>query len=378
MKFSSTKALGQRGWNYVENVALSAQCKAMPVPDTMDTGIDGFIELVKNNEALGRVIAVQVKRGNSFFVNSQPTIKTDKSHLLYWRDFCVPVLLIAVSENGAESYWMDVQQHLRHQPDLVDNGPYVLHLPKSQRFSVEALTNVIFPRYAKALNVGEAISLLCSEHADHRIAGAQALMLFKSERTSVFALTSALCFETETNVLRLLCDILSRYLPHPEASFPVPSTLRQYATDLLQRIDTPQLIHILESLFDDDYNLSAAVEFFHLAEEEIWPPQEMVERGSIQQSIAVVVGALAGGDRLLSIISDHGASIESRRGAAALFGYLGYTCESKAIESAAKDTQDPTLHALLAWLHYWIRYEHRTTEGGAVGTPSPARAPSRA
>jgi hypothetical protein len=343
--------------NYVDSVALRAGCKLIPVPEDLDTGIDGFIEFAQEQTALGKLVAFQVKRGESFFRHGRPHAQTDKKHLLYWQSYCMPVLFILVNEDGTESYWMDVQQHIRDTPEIVESGPYVLYPPKTQPFSVSTLIEVILPRYARQLMFGDVISALCSSSKEERLASLSLAYPFHAERRTVFAITSGLCFETEHASVRILCDFLSRYLPHPETSFGAPSSTSEYAEQLLGRLGDTQLLRILEAFETEEQNFDATVEIFNMEPEEVWVRQDMFERASVQQSMAVVIRAIADERRLLSIVTDNTVDSKARRAAVALFGYLGYTCEVELIIEAMRDEKDDILVALLTWLQFWIEYE---------------------
>lgn len=82
-----------------------------------DVGIDGQIEFVTpTNEVTGKVIAVQVKSGLSYFSNEttdgwrQPIAS---KHRMYWEAFPVPVILIVHNPETEISYWTDVRQQMR-------------------------------------------------------------------------------------------------------------------------------------------------------------------------------------------------------------------------------------------------------------------------
>jgi hypothetical protein len=84
---------------------------------TGDVGIDGNLEFVSaDGFATGRLVAVQVKSGPSFFAN--PTTHgwkfyPEEKHRLYWESFPVPVLLVLHDPATGLSYWSDVCQALR-------------------------------------------------------------------------------------------------------------------------------------------------------------------------------------------------------------------------------------------------------------------------
>ena len=57
---------------------------------------------------------------------------------------------------------------------------------------------------------------------------------------------------------------------------------------------------------------------------------------------------------LFSIVANQRVSLNQRRGAVALFGYLGYTCDTDELDSLIAEASDAPPCALLTWLRYWI------------------------
>ncbi|WP_139051675.1 DUF4365 domain-containing protein, partial [Pseudomonas amygdali] len=84
---------------------------------TGDVGIDGNIEFVNaEGFATGRIVAVQVKSGPSYFKN--PTLTgwkfyPERKHRNYWESFSLPVLLVLHDPDTNKSYWADARQLLR-------------------------------------------------------------------------------------------------------------------------------------------------------------------------------------------------------------------------------------------------------------------------
>ncbi len=85
--------------------------------DTGDVGIDGQLEFVNaEGFATGRMVAVQVKSGPSFFKHEADTgwkFYPEDKHRYYWESFPLPVILILHNPDNEESYWVDVRQALR-------------------------------------------------------------------------------------------------------------------------------------------------------------------------------------------------------------------------------------------------------------------------
>lgn len=79
-----------------------------------DLGIDGEIELVDRQDekrrGTGRLIAVQIKCGESFFSEEDDdayVFRGDAKHLEYWADFSLPVLIVICHPETRVAYWVD-------------------------------------------------------------------------------------------------------------------------------------------------------------------------------------------------------------------------------------------------------------------------------
>ncbi len=341
--------------NYVERVALETGCKPIPIPEDLDTGIDGFIEFVGNEAGL---VAFQVKRGVSFFDSGGAKHQADARHLRYWESYVLPVILILVREDGSESFWMDVRQHVRDNPSVLERGPFVLRPPRTQRFDSAALGGAV-RALARPYHFSDGVSALSDAVAETRSSALSLLYRFRMERRTPFCVAAALRSEENQDTLSVLCDFYSRYMCHPETSFGAPQELSAYARTLLRDLPRSQLLNILIAFNDNDEygEWAGATEIHGMREEEIWDRYAVIERGTVQQGIAEVVRAAASPEQLLSIVTDSSVTPGQRRAAVALFGYLGYTCEVRTIDEILANEDDGPLCALLIWLRHWLSIE---------------------
>ncbi|BFI70108.1 DUF4365 domain-containing protein [Yersinia pseudotuberculosis] len=114
----------------------------------VDVGIDGQIEYVSpEGFATGRMIAVQIKSGPSFFKESKGdwVFYPEEKHRFYWERFPLPVLIIIHNPETNLSYWQDARQVLRVAKSTDAKG---ITIPKS---------NVLQSTGAKTLFEGFAV-----------------------------------------------------------------------------------------------------------------------------------------------------------------------------------------------------------------------------
>lgn len=84
---------------------------------TGDVGIDGNFEFVNaEGFATGRLVAVQVKSGSSYFAHPSSRgwkFYPENKHRNYWESFPLPVVLVLHDPNTCKSFWTDARQALR-------------------------------------------------------------------------------------------------------------------------------------------------------------------------------------------------------------------------------------------------------------------------
>lgn len=114
-KYNQTNSQERLGVNAVAEamVKMGQIWRETPMADV---GIDGQIEYVSpEGFATGRMIAVQIKSGPSFFKESNGDwyFNPEDKHRFYWERFPLPVLIIIHNPDTNLSYWQDVRQVLR-------------------------------------------------------------------------------------------------------------------------------------------------------------------------------------------------------------------------------------------------------------------------
>ena len=102
---------------------------------TMDTGIDAHAELLDNGHATGRVLALQIKAGPSFFrehTDDCYAFRADSEHMEYWREHALPVLICLCDIDTQRVYW----QRVSHDTMISTGKQYKLMVPQNQQVDV--------------------------------------------------------------------------------------------------------------------------------------------------------------------------------------------------------------------------------------------------
>lgn len=131
MQYPKSRTTERKGINYVADIVNDMGFIWREIP-TADIGIDGYIELIENENSSGVIIAVQVKSGKSYIHKEKEDhffFYTDKDHLIYWDMFEIPVLLIIYSPIDKTAYWLDLKEYFTLNP-ISERGSYYIYFQK--------------------------------------------------------------------------------------------------------------------------------------------------------------------------------------------------------------------------------------------------------
>ena len=94
MKLRANFPTEKEGVNFIRSIVEKNHCIFHEISSDVDLGIDAHIELTRNGESTGTVIATQIKSGKSFFIKNKCKIYSDKEHFKYWANYSLPVIII--------------------------------------------------------------------------------------------------------------------------------------------------------------------------------------------------------------------------------------------------------------------------------------------
>lgn len=140
-KVGATYSQERLGISAVQHYAASRQ-QIWRETGTGDVGVDGNIEYVSSEGyATGRIVAVQVKSGPSYFAHPSDRgwkFYPEEKHRGYWESFPLPVILVLHDPASGASYWTDVRQTLRvpHSKDVFIEVPSANELLKTDAVSL--------------------------------------------------------------------------------------------------------------------------------------------------------------------------------------------------------------------------------------------------
>lgn len=120
----------KNGLNYVKNIVESTGCIFHQIQLENDYGIDAIIELAIDGKLKAKLLAVQIKSGQSYCTKNRCKIKSDKKHFEYWAKYPLYVVGIVYDPNEKTAYWLDIQNSLKDE-NKVTSGPYTISVRKN-------------------------------------------------------------------------------------------------------------------------------------------------------------------------------------------------------------------------------------------------------
>lgn len=122
-----------------------------------DIGIDGEIEIRQEGKSHGRIIAVQIKAGPSYLrerTKSGFVYRGSMSHLRYWLNYSIPVIVMLCDLTGGTCYWqlVDLERIRFHE------SSWSMEVPYTQK--VDALAIEPFRKISARLQKQDIVDLL--------------------------------------------------------------------------------------------------------------------------------------------------------------------------------------------------------------------------
>lgn len=140
----------RKGINFTERIFLNFGWIFREQP-VLDFGIDAQVEVCEKGKPTGRVIALQVKSGVSYFGEEyleEIIYRGELKHLDYWTNHSLPVILVLYDPRRRAAFW----RHIRADDDAIcrSNRGWHVSVPKNQRLSKDAkatLKSVSLPNF---------------------------------------------------------------------------------------------------------------------------------------------------------------------------------------------------------------------------------------
>jgi hypothetical protein len=159
MAYTPTERLGIYATGFLVNEKFGWIFREQPIEDW---GIDAQIEVVDGGKPTGRLIAAQIKSGESWFneeLEDGFVYRGVQRHLEYWRCHSLPVVLILYNPKSRIAYWQVV-----HDEDVECTGSgWKILVPKCRQLekaTAGELRKIALPDYSKRRKFDYLSSLL--------------------------------------------------------------------------------------------------------------------------------------------------------------------------------------------------------------------------
>ena len=135
-------AIERKGINVVEEMVLSELNWIFREQPIEDFGIDAHIEVCDGNEPTGRIIAAQIKSGDSYFSEENErgwVFRGESRHLNYWTSHSLPVILILCQPESRKAWWVPIQSSLFESTGV----GWKIIVPRSFQFDMSATEHLL-------------------------------------------------------------------------------------------------------------------------------------------------------------------------------------------------------------------------------------------
>jgi hypothetical protein len=170
-KYPLTSSKSQSGVDFVRGIVNQVHSIFQETPQQNDIGIDAQIELIENEYPIGKIIALQIKTGESYYKKGWCIIPVD-NHREYWLNYQLPVVGIVCLPDKKTAYWIDIKKYLHNNfgSKQIAYRPNLVNV-----FSVDNFLRVFIPSIKKTLpsgfNLSESISLFRSKITEESYIG---------------------------------------------------------------------------------------------------------------------------------------------------------------------------------------------------------------
>ena len=147
-RFVNMKNTEIEGVNAVQNIVFNDLGWIVREQTTVDYGIDAEIEVADQTRPTGKVIAAQIKSGNSYFQNSTKEniiFYFDETHKKYWLKHVLPVIVLLYHPISKECIWEVVNESTVERT----NKRYRIVIPKENQFGRPTKEKLLILAYYK-------------------------------------------------------------------------------------------------------------------------------------------------------------------------------------------------------------------------------------
>jgi hypothetical protein len=344
-KRKRSQATSREGINFVRTLVERHNCTFQEIDLQNDLGNDAYVEFVIEESATGCCVALQIKSGSSYrAAGGRYGFQADRDHFEYWASHTLPVLAIIVDPEAGTAAWADITDHLRRNPDSVEEGPFSIYA--DQDFSDASFTKfrehclAYRDSYGREQNFGRALEAFADRADDERcFDGLRALFAFHRQQVATwYYLITCLPNFQGHSVLRPLVALLCHVPAHGDIFWTrqnvIAEEVRQEARRLMRQLFDRRAALTMLSVIDD----------------------AGIDRGTIGQAVHALVDTMADVPAVMESIAIDQSQSERVRHSAILFAASSAQGRSQEFARGLLDrirvssASDDELLAVIDWL----------------------------
>lgn len=139
-RFSATE---RKGVNAIEGIFLNDFGWIPRSQESSDMGIDSQVEVCVDGNPTGKLLAIQIKSGASFFGKTRGNsvvVRGKKVHYDYWINHSLPVLLVVHNPDTGETIW----QHITEETVRLSGNGWETEIDRERKLSTEYSQEIAF------------------------------------------------------------------------------------------------------------------------------------------------------------------------------------------------------------------------------------------
>jgi len=284
-KHKISSSTGKLGVTFVRGVVEAANCLFHKIEQENDLGIDGIVELVRNEEPLNKQIAAQIKTGESYFDSAKnECVFPVEDHYSYWNSHPLPVYGIVAVPSLKKAFWVDIKQYFKNNPNCTIIR---FSATEANTFDDAHFASVFIPtavREGAGIPFEKALQLFHSPNEDEFFIGMVVLFRRFCNRQEVWDAFVQYFIDHNADELPGMLIYFFAHVPWHSDIWAIGEQLteetREYVKTKLGSFGKAEVIKLL-SLVDED---------------------NMIARGAIGQSVEAIVSSLSGRLAFLSAI----------------------------------------------------------------------------
>jgi hypothetical protein len=283
--YKQTNVTAKNGINFVRSAVEGAGSLFHKIEAESDLGIDGLIELVRDERPLNRQVAVQIKSGPSYYnASGEECLIPIETHRDYWLNHPLPVVGIVFVPALGVAHWVNIKGYLKDRPS---NTVIRFHTSEANRFDRTTFSKLFVPtvlREVPDLSLAEALNLFDSGKPDESYLGLIVLFRRFPNVPEVWnRLVQRLVERPASETPPVLVYFLAHIPWHGDIAYigePITRETKAHATGLLLHLSRDQVVKLL-GFIDEETSIS---------------------RGAIGQSVEAIISSLPNATEFLKDI----------------------------------------------------------------------------